>query len=86
MGLQLNTALVSAGVNAAVYMAELGKNGNKHARWDKICDKFGTFCDHGGGAIIASFIGLGLMLVISVISIVKLSKPKSDNVLIRLQP
>ena len=67
-------ALVSGGANAAVYMAELGKNGNSHARWDKICDKFGTFCDRGGQALIASFTALALMLLISVISTLKTSK------------
>ncbi|KAL4312084.1 hypothetical protein GQ457_01G037970 [Hibiscus cannabinus] len=54
----LNVALVSGGANAAAFMAELGKNGNSHARWDKICDKFGAYCDRGGGALIASFLAL----------------------------
>ncbi|OMO73793.1 hypothetical protein COLO4_26866 [Corchorus olitorius] len=68
----LNVALVSGGANAAAFMAEVGKNGNSHARWDKICDKFDKFCDHGAGALIASFVALALMLIISVISILKL--------------
>jgi len=34
---QLNVTLISAAANAAAFMAEVGKNGNKHARWDKIC-------------------------------------------------
>ncbi|GMI73177.1 CASP-like protein 1B1 [Hibiscus trionum] len=68
----LNVALVSGGANAAAFMAELGKNGNSHARWDKICDKFGEYCDRGGGALIASFLALAFMLLISFISILKL--------------
>ncbi|GMY38121.1 CASP-like protein 1B1 [Fagus crenata] len=72
-------ALASAGDGAAAFMAELGKNGNSHARWNKICDKFHTFCDHGSGALIASFIGLVLLLIINVMSITKLVKPKSAN-------
>ncbi|XP_024022841.1 CASP-like protein 1B2 [Morus notabilis] len=76
----LNVALASAGDGAAAFMAELGKNGNSHARWNKICDKFGTYCEHGGGALIASFIGLGLLLVVTVLSIIKLvTKPKPAN-------
>ncbi|GLT76042.1 hypothetical protein SLA2020_477250 [Shorea laevis] len=71
----LNVVLVSAGVNAAAFMADLAKHGNSHARWDKICDTFGKFCDHGAGALISSFIGLSLMLLISAISIIKLLKP-----------
>ncbi|KAK0579229.1 hypothetical protein LWI29_023145 [Acer saccharum] len=74
-----NVGLVSGGVNAAVFMAELGKNGNDHARWNKICDKFESFCNQGAGALIASFIGLALMLIISSISITKLVKLKSTH-------
>ncbi|XP_044479441.1 CASP-like protein 1B1 isoform X2 [Mangifera indica] len=56
----------------------LGKYGNSHARWSKICDKFETFCSHGAIAILASYIGLGLMLLISVMSILQLIRPKSN--------
>ncbi|KAJ6887302.1 hypothetical protein NC651_027596 [Populus alba x Populus x berolinensis] len=76
----MTVALVSGGAGAATFMAELGKKGNSHARWDKICDKFETFCDHGGAALIASSAGLILMMIISVMSIMKLLiKPKSDS-------
>ncbi|KAG5235844.1 integral membrane family protein [Salix suchowensis] len=71
-------ALISGGASAATFMAEVGKNGNSHARWNKICDKFETFCDRGGVAIIASSAGLLLMLIITAMSIFKLlNKPKS---------
>ncbi|XVE91052.1 hypothetical protein DITRI_Ditri20bG0125200 [Diplodiscus trichospermus] len=76
----LNVALVSGGANAAAFMAELGKNGNSHARWDKICDRFGTFCDRGGGALIASFAALALMLIITVMSILKLVKSHNAHI------
>ncbi|BFG28309.1 hypothetical protein CerSpe_145830 [Prunus speciosa] len=72
----MTVALVSSGDGAATFMAQLGKNGNSHARWNKICDKFHKFCDHGGGALIASYVGLLLLLVITVLSIVKLHKTK----------
>ncbi|XP_058196810.1 CASP-like protein 1B2 [Rhododendron vialii] len=65
-------ALVSAGAGGAVFMGELGRNGNSHARWNKICDKFESFCDHGAGAFIACFIGLLLLMIINVISILNL--------------
>ncbi|CAN8246164.1 unnamed protein product [Cochlearia groenlandica] len=71
----LNVTLISAGANAAAFMAEVGKNGNKHARWDKICDRFSTYCDHGAGALIAAFAGVVLMLIISAISISRLVQP-----------
>ncbi|XP_065864463.1 CASP-like protein 1B1 [Euphorbia lathyris] len=66
----LTVATISGGVNAAVFMAELGKNGNSHANWNQICDKFGTYCDHGAAAIAASFVALLLMLIITIISII----------------
>lgn len=69
---QLNATLVSAAANAAAFMAELGKNGNKHAKWNKICDRFATYCDHGAGALVAAFAGVILMLLISAVSISRL--------------
>ncbi|KAJ6332585.1 hypothetical protein OIU77_008616 [Salix suchowensis] len=78
MMIMTTVALISGGASAATFMAEVGKNGNSHARWNKICDKFETFCDRGGVAIIASSAGLILMLIITAMSIFKLlNKPKS---------
>ncbi|XP_010441874.1 PREDICTED: CASP-like protein 1B1 [Camelina sativa] len=68
----LNVTLISAAANAAAFMAEVGKNGNKHARWEKICDRFATYCDHGAGALMAAFAGVILMLIISATSICRL--------------
>lgn len=73
---QMTVTLVSGGVGAAVFMAELGKNGNSHARWNKICDKFGKFCDQGGGALIASFVAVALLMIINMMSIIALRKQK----------
>ncbi|CAI9760041.1 unnamed protein product [Fraxinus pennsylvanica] len=72
----MNIVLVSGGASAAAFMGQLGRDGNSHARWNKICDKFGSYCDRGSGAMLASFIGLGLMIIISVICIVKLRNHK----------
>ncbi|KAJ4838133.1 hypothetical protein Tsubulata_037572, partial [Turnera subulata] len=69
----MTVGLVSGGVNAAAFMAELGKNGNAHARWDKICDKFDTFCDHAAGALLASLLALLFLFIISAFSIIKAS-------------
>ncbi|CAH2046479.1 unnamed protein product [Thlaspi arvense] len=71
----LNVTLISAAANAAAFISEVGKNGNKHARWDKICDRFATYCDHGAGALIAAFAGVILMLIISAVSISRLVQP-----------
>lgn len=75
----MNVAIVSGGASAAVFMGQLGRDGNSHARWNKICDKFDGFCDRGGGAMIASFIGLMLMIMICSISIIRLRNHYSNN-------
>ncbi|KAL2343138.1 hypothetical protein Fmac_004423 [Flemingia macrophylla] len=67
-------ALAATGDGAATFMAELGRNGNSHARWEKICDKFEAYCNRGGAALVASFIGIILLLVVTVMSITKLLK------------
>lgn len=66
--------LATTGDGAATFMAELGRNGNSHARWDKICDKFESYCNRGAAALIASFIGIILFLVVTVMSITKILK------------
>ncbi|RDX88643.1 hypothetical protein CR513_29735, partial [Mucuna pruriens] len=75
----MTMALASAGDGAATFMSELGRNGNSHARWDKICDKFETYCNRGGAALIVSFIAFILLLIISVMSTIKLLKPNRIN-------
>ncbi|OVA11572.1 Uncharacterized protein family UPF0497 [Macleaya cordata] len=67
-------ALVSAGTGAAASMAELGKKGNSHARWNKICDKFERYCDRGGGALIASLVGICLLMALNVMSTIAIHK------------
>ncbi|OEL24055.1 CASP-like protein 1B1 [Dichanthelium oligosanthes] len=61
-------ALLATGAATAASMAELGKNGNLHARWNPMCDKFGSFCSRGGIAIVSSFIGVALMLALNLLS------------------
>ncbi|MED6147326.1 hypothetical protein PIB30_043172 [Stylosanthes scabra] len=71
--------LASAGDGAATFMSMLGRNGNSHAQWNKICDKIQTYCDRGGAALVASFVGFILLLIITVMSIIKLLKPNRIN-------
>ncbi|KAJ1266334.1 hypothetical protein BS78_08G142900 [Paspalum vaginatum] len=61
-------ALLATGAATAASMAELGKNGNLHARWNPICDRFGSFCSRGGIALVSSFIGVALMLALNLLS------------------
>ncbi|KAJ8549286.1 hypothetical protein K7X08_032993 [Anisodus acutangulus] len=75
----INVALISGGASSAAFMGQLGRDGNSHARWNKICDKFDTFCSHGEGAIIVSFIGLLLMIITTAINIIKLKKVQNSG-------
>ncbi|EES17365.1 CASP-like protein 1B1 [Sorghum bicolor] len=61
-------ALLATGAATAAAMAELGKNGNVHARWNPICDRFGSFCSRGGVALASSFTGVALMLALNLLS------------------
>ncbi|KAL0352733.1 UNVERIFIED_CONTAM: CASP-like protein 1B2 [Sesamum angustifolium] len=78
----MNVAIVSGGASAAVFMGQLGRDGNSHARWNKICDKFDSFCDQGGGAMIASFVGLMLMTVICSVSIIRLRNHNNNKIVL----
>ncbi|XP_054801148.1 CASP-like protein 1B1 [Prosopis cineraria] len=72
-------ALAAAGDGAATFISELGKNGNSHARWDKICDKFEAYCNRGGAALATSFVGIILLLLLTGKSIIKLLNPNRIN-------
>ncbi|KAF3777986.1 CASP-like protein 1B1 [Nymphaea thermarum] len=67
-------ALVSAGGGAAASVARLAKSGDQRAHWDKICDKFDAYCRHGGGALIASFLGVFFLMNLNVLSTLYLYK------------
>jgi uncharacterized protein (TIGR01569 family) len=71
--------IVATSAAAAASMAELGMNGNMHARWNPICDKFSAFCLHGGMALIASFVGVLDLLLINCLSLVTLHRSVQRN-------
>ncbi|KAM0899284.1 hypothetical protein ACQ4PT_021402 [Festuca glaucescens] len=60
--------LLATGATTAASMAELGKNGNLHAHWNPVCNKFGSFCTRGGVSIVSSFVGVALMLAMNLLS------------------
>uniref|UniRef100_A0ACD6A209 Uncharacterized protein n=1 Tax=Avena sativa TaxID=4498 RepID=A0ACD6A209_AVESA len=60
--------LLATGAAAAASMAELGKNGNLHAHWNPVCNKFGSFCTRGGVSLVSSFLGVALMLALNLLS------------------
>lgn len=68
MGDMVIMLLLATGAATAASMAELGKNGNLHAHWNPMCDKFGSFCNRGGLSLVSSFIGVTLMLALNLLS------------------
>ncbi|XP_010904649.1 CASP-like protein 1B1 [Elaeis guineensis] len=74
LGGMVMVSVVASGAAAAAAMAELGKNGNLHARWNPICNRFDAFCCRGGVALIASFIGASLLMILNTVSTITLYK------------
>ncbi|KAG0467749.1 hypothetical protein HPP92_017077 [Vanilla planifolia] len=62
-------AVTATGAAAGASMAELGRNGNLHARWSPICDQFGGFCLRSDVAIAASFVGAFLHMILIAVSL-----------------
>ncbi|XP_051128902.1 CASP-like protein 1C2 [Andrographis paniculata] len=50
------TLLLDSSISACLAIGQVGKNGNSHAGWLPICDQVPKFCDHVGGALIATFV------------------------------
>ncbi|CAN6197550.1 unnamed protein product [Urochloa humidicola] len=48
-------AVMASATGSAGGVAWIGLKGNSHTRWNKICDTYGKFCRHIGGAV---FLGL----------------------------
>uniref|UniRef100_A0A7C9DNF5 CASP-like protein n=1 Tax=Opuntia streptacantha TaxID=393608 RepID=A0A7C9DNF5_OPUST len=74
----INLTVLSAGAASSAFMGELAKNGNTHAQWNKVCDKFEKFCNHGAGATLASFIGLALLLAVTLITNLRLRQATNN--------
>lgn len=62
------TLLVISGASAATAIAYVGKKGNSHSGWVPICDQFGKFCDHVAGALLASFLGTLMFMIVTIMS------------------
>jgi len=71
-------ALVSAGSSAAAAIAYVGYKGNSHTRWAKICGEFDRFCHHTAGAVVVSFVGVIIFMILTVMSVYSLYKRTSS--------
>ncbi|KAD3336859.1 hypothetical protein E3N88_32378 [Mikania micrantha] len=61
-------ALVSGAATAVAFMGELARNGNSHARWNKVCDTFERFCDRASGAMLVSYIGILFFMLVNLLN------------------
>ncbi|KAJ0510450.1 putative casparian strip membrane protein [Helianthus annuus] len=62
-------AVLSGAATAVAFMGELARNGNSHARWNKVCDNFERYCDQGSGAMLASYIGILFFMLVNLVNI-----------------
>ncbi|KAL3617595.1 hypothetical protein CASFOL_037916 [Castilleja foliolosa] len=66
------TLLLMAACAASTATAYIGKYGNSHVGWMAICDHFAKFCNRGQSAIILTYIGFLLYLILTLVSANKL--------------
>lgn len=67
-------ALLFAGTGAAAAVGLLGVQGNSHVQWNKVCNVFDKFCHQVAAAIIISFLGSLVFLLLVVLAALNLHK------------
>ncbi|KAI4349608.1 hypothetical protein L6164_010174 [Bauhinia variegata] len=65
-------ALLFSANGAAAAVGVIGKNGNSHVQWMKVCDVFDAYCRHMTTAIVLSLLGSTVFLLLVLLSIFKL--------------
>ncbi|KAH9291176.1 hypothetical protein KI387_043633 [Taxus chinensis] len=76
-------ALVTAGASAAAAIVYLAHEGNSSANWFAICQQFGSFCQQTSGALVGSFIGalvLILLVVLSAFTLYRRNPPLNSKI------
>ncbi|CAJ2656205.1 CASP-like protein 1C1 [Trifolium pratense] len=63
------TMLLISSLSAALAIAQVAKQGNNSAAWLPICGSVPKFCNHITGALIASFIGVIIYMILLLHSI-----------------
>ncbi|KAK2378716.1 hypothetical protein P8452_35362 [Trifolium repens] len=63
------TMLLISSLSAALAIAQVAKKGNNEAAWLPICGSVPKFCNHITGALIASFIGVIIYMILLLHSI-----------------
>ncbi|CAK9183733.1 unnamed protein product [Ilex paraguariensis] len=67
-------ALLTAGASAATAIVYLAHKGNASANWFAVCQQFNDFCERISGALIGSFGGIVLFILLILMSAISLSR------------
>ncbi|GAA0173267.1 hypothetical protein Leryth_005884 [Lithospermum erythrorhizon] len=67
-------ALLTSGASAAAAIVYLAHKGNTKTNWFSICRQFNTFCDRISGALIGSFGGVVILVVLILLSATALAR------------
>ncbi|KAK0585132.1 hypothetical protein LWI29_023791 [Acer saccharum] len=66
--------LYTAGASSAAAIVYLAHTGNANTNWLAICQQFDDFCQKISGAVVASFIGVLIFMILIVLSSLSLRK------------
>ncbi|EXB31945.1 hypothetical protein L484_013577 [Morus notabilis] len=66
--------LLTAGASASAAIVYLAHNGNTNTNWFAICRQFNSFCERISGSLIGSFVGVGVFLLLILVSGLALSR------------
>lgn len=67
-------ALLFSANGAAAAIGIIGRDGNSHVQWRKVCDMFGGFCHHFTAALVLSLIGSSAFLLLVAFAVLGLHK------------
>ncbi|KAH0453316.1 hypothetical protein IEQ34_017640 [Dendrobium chrysotoxum] len=70
----LAVALTMAGASAAAAIVYLAHTGNSKANWIAFCIRFQDFCQQSSGAVIASFVGTVILILMVALSALALRR------------
>ncbi|TXG63513.1 hypothetical protein EZV62_010507 [Acer yangbiense] len=71
--------LLSSATGAGMAVGVLGREGNSHVLWNKVCNLFGGFCREFAAALILSLVGSLVFLLLVVVAVFNLHKRSSSR-------
>ncbi|KAK3193989.1 hypothetical protein Dsin_025299 [Dipteronia sinensis] len=71
--------LLSSATGAGIAVGVLGREGNSHVMWNKVCNLFGGFCREFEAALVLSLVGSLVFLLLVVVAVFNLHKRSSSR-------